>query len=109
MTAQQISIIFRLEQSRTRCRRLYGERWAGVVAKYEVDLRRQMTADGSEMLPAALKLGQMLADAGENPTVLFAAAVEILEREGSPVGKITLEEIVAGDALRTPHSALRNP
>lgn len=81
MTAQQISILFKLEERWELYRRVRGDKWPSIVADYEKYIRARMAADGSELLPAALSLGKMLSDANENPNELFAAAVEILKRE----------------------------
>lgn len=81
MTAQQISILFKLEERWELYRRVRGDKWPSIVESYEKYIRARMAADSCELLPAALTLGKILSAAGENPNELFAAAVEILKRE----------------------------
>ena len=80
MNTQQITILYKLEKHWDFFRRLRGDKWPAIVADYEKYIRANMIA-GGEVLPAALVVGRMLSDAGEDPSELFAAAVEIIKRE----------------------------
>jgi hypothetical protein len=81
ITQQQIGILFKLEERWEFFRKLRGDRWPGIVADYEKYIRLRMAEDKCDVLPAALTLGRMLSDGGNDPNELFASAVEIIKRE----------------------------
>jgi len=81
LTQKEINLLFDLEKRWEFYRDLRGNKWQGIVADYEKYIRFHMKEDNCNVLAAALKLGKILVDGGNNPNELFAVAVEIIKRE----------------------------